>query len=251
MDWAKRIGILALVLITIIFLATMLIIGTGNLILGDEQLFMALNPDHPTPFDEFFKFFSTWGPGKFGLGIYLYLGFALTLLFLSLKYSTLQPMRFMLLLIIVSFIVGYLGIYLSLNFIIGRDRPFMNPVLLSNANYLFTDPAEIFYGASFPSGHATTGFIFATPFVLLFKKYWIRLSAIIYGILMGYARIYLGGHFPLDVLVGSLVGILSVWVCYIIFKKYVVPRVPWFQYIEPEKMIEESDKYEEELEDKL
>lgn len=59
---------------------------------------------------------------------------------------------------------------------------------------------------SLPSSHATN--IFAAAFFLsvYFRKYWALPYAI--AALVGYSRIYLGAHFPLDVFVGACVGTL-------------------------------------------
>ena len=59
---------------------------------------------------------------------------------------------------------------------------------------------------SMPSAHATN--IFAGAFFLawFFRRLWPAFLAI--AVLVGYSRVYLGVHYPLDVFVGALVGIL-------------------------------------------
>jgi len=233
MEWTKTKAILLLLIVSGIFLSILLILGGGDLIAGDASLFVLLNPHQATAFDQFFIVFSNWGPGDFGLGIYGMIILTLVLLVLSLKYRPLRPMRFMLLLVIVGFIIGYLGLTIVLKGLIGRARPFTEFDLLSptpsNAWILFTNPTITFNDPSFPSGHATAGFIFATPLLLLYKKNWIRILALAYGILVAYARIFIGVHYPLDVFVGSLIGILVVALFYLLIKRYVLPRAPWFQ----------------------
>lgn len=240
MEWTKTKAILLLIIITGIFLSLLLILGNGDLIVGDGALFILLNPHNPTPYDDFFLLLTNWGPGEFGLGIYLMIAFLAILLLLSLKFNSLRPARFILLLVIGGIIIGWLGItQFGLKVLINRPRPFMDSFMDSNAWDLFTLPQlqEIFWDTSFPSGHATSGFIFATSFILLFKKYWIRALALAYGILIGYARIFIGVHYPLDVFAGSLIGILVVAGLYLLFKRYLLPKLPWFQLEEstPEK----------------
>lgn len=240
MEWTKTRAILLLVIIAGIFLSLLLILGNGNIMSGDGTLFFLLNPHTLTPYDEFFLLLTNWGPGEFGLGFYLLIALLLVLVLLSLKYNSLRPARFMLLLVIVGILIGWLGItQFGLKIIINRPRPFMDPAMLSNAWSLFTAPEliDIFWDTSFPSGHAASAFIFVTPFLLLFKNYWIRALALAYGILLGYARIFIGVHYPIDVFVGSFIGILVVAGLYLLFKRYLLPKLPWFQLEEaaPEK----------------
>lgn len=62
---------------------------------------------------------------------------------------------------------------------------------------------------SFFSGHASNSFALATFFGFVFSKYK-RLLPFLFGLAaaIAYSRIYLGVHFPLDILCGSLFGIL-------------------------------------------
>jgi undecaprenyl-diphosphatase len=73
-------------------------------------------------------------------------------------------------------------------------------------------------GPGFPSGHAA--FLFALAVILFF---WNKKWGIIYfvlALLNGFARIYVGVHWPLDILGGLIVGTLSSTLIYFVFKKY-------------------------------
>lgn len=58
--------------------------------------------------------------------------------------------------------------------------------------------------ASFPSGHTAASFAAATAIYAINKKWGI--AAYLFAAVMGFSRLYLGVHFPTDVLVGALCG---------------------------------------------
>jgi membrane-associated phospholipid phosphatase len=57
---------------------------------------------------------------------------------------------------------------------------------------------------SFPSGHATTSFACAT--VLAFAVPRLRLPLLLLAAAIAWSRVYVGVHYPLDVLAGALLG---------------------------------------------
>jgi undecaprenyl-diphosphatase len=85
---------------------------------------------------------------------------------------------------------------------IGRVRPC---AVLQNV-HLLTDCNASY---SFPSSHAVN--IFAPAFFL--SQPFRRFSPLIYGIaaLVGYSRVYIGIHYPLDVVGGAGIGLLIAW----------------------------------------
>lgn len=60
---------------------------------------------------------------------------------------------------------------------------------------------------SFPSGHAASSFACALSIILVYPSP-IAVFALIIAFLMSFSRVYVGVHYPLDVTVGSLIGIL-------------------------------------------
>ncbi|MCX7727730.1 MAG: phosphatase PAP2 family protein [Chitinispirillaceae bacterium] len=63
----------------------------------------------------------------------------------------------------------------------------------------------IYNNKSFPSGHTCSAFAAATFLALLFKGWWYL--TFIAALLVAYSRIYLGQHFPSDVVGGAILGI--------------------------------------------
>lgn len=62
---------------------------------------------------------------------------------------------------------------------------------------------------SFPSSHAANMGAVATLFAMLYRKSLI--PALLIAFLVGYSRIYLGVHYPADVLAGWLLGAILGW----------------------------------------
>ena len=60
---------------------------------------------------------------------------------------------------------------------------------------------------SFPSGHTTASFSLATVISVYFPA--VAPFVLILALLVGLSRIYLGQHYPSDVFIGSLIGIVS------------------------------------------
>lgn len=89
-----------------------------------------------------------------------------------------------------------------------RPRPSVNPYI-------------IYHSFSFPSGHATSAIVMFST--LCFLVYHLHLKAfkpfVLFSIIMvaaiGFSRIYLGVHYPSDVLGGYLIG--SMWLMFSIF----------------------------------
>jgi undecaprenyl-diphosphatase len=72
---------------------------------------------------------------------------------------------------------------------------------------------------SFPSGHSNTAFSAAALVALSFGGwYWL---AFVPAMLVGYSRLYMGVHFPLDVVAGGLLGIVIVAITVIVYKSVV------------------------------
>jgi undecaprenyl-diphosphatase len=95
----------------------------------------------------------------------------------------------------VQFVVVY-----GLKFLIRRPRP---PAFPEGTPGLFSGPGEIL-DPSFPSAHTLYAFMIATVLSTRFPRY--RVVFFVAAGFIGWTRIYLGLHYPTDVLAGALLG---------------------------------------------
>ncbi|MDR0332926.1 MAG: phosphatase PAP2 family protein [Dysgonamonadaceae bacterium] len=66
----------------------------------------------------------------------------------------------------------------------------------------------------FISGHATNAFGFAVFLSMVFRYRWVTIVTLIWALLQGYTRIYLGVHFITDVIGGVIAGTLIAFILY-------------------------------------
>lgn len=92
-----------------------------------------------------------------------------------------------------------------------HPRPFMVPL---GHNYLFHE-AE----TSFPSNHGSAIFSFAFASYLWFKR-WFGLLMIAVGCAIAWARVYLGVHFPFDMIGAMIVSLCSCLLVRIVWQRY-------------------------------
>ena len=72
---------------------------------------------------------------------------------------------------------------------------------------------------SFPSGH-TAMMSVITCIMCYRERWWCRLGWVLATLLIAYQRMYVGVHFPLDIFVGLLIGIVAAGITYtILYKK--------------------------------
>ncbi|MBD3344559.1 MAG: phosphatase PAP2 family protein [Chitinivibrionales bacterium] len=84
-----------------------------------------------------------------------------------------------------------------------RPRPCHPEVLLEGGRFLMGNKRS----PSFPSAHAMNMFTQAMLLTMFYPRRWIWFF--LFASLIGFSRIYVGVHYPLDVLAGALFGILT------------------------------------------
>jgi undecaprenyl-diphosphatase len=88
-----------------------------------------------------------------------------------------------------------LGLALILQYFILRPRPEAVRHLMETPNF-----------PSYPSGHAALVFSAAVILSLTYKRWRWRVGVFIVAMLVAYSRLYLGHHYPSDVIAGAVLG---------------------------------------------
>ena len=120
-----------------------------------------------------------------------------------------------------AMLIGLVVVNFTIKPLVARDRPWL--VIENFVNLVpEKDPN------SFPSGHTNAAFAFALALCMAAPKRWMKIAAVCAGVLMGLSRLYVGVHYPSDVLVGavigSLCGLAGAWVVKTLWER-LAPRL--------------------------
>jgi len=149
----------------------------------DEELLRAMNQDWASPpLDGIMVTLSI-----FGL-TYIWLSIAVPLWLRNQKRTAVQLIILIILIDIAVFVTKLL---------VARDRP-------EDIRFVISLSA----GYSFPSGHAARAFGAFLLLAFASKRRLVAVPLFLYALMIGLSRIYLGAHYPSDVLGGAFVGLL-------------------------------------------
>ena len=167
----------------------------------DQQLLLFLNSLNSPFWDQVMYAISgklTWAP--------LYLAI---MIYLGVKY---RRKFFVILFFIILGITlaDQISVHLFKN-VFQRLRPCHEPEL-EGLVHLVKGECGGLYG--FVSSHATNSFYVALFSLLFIKKRWFTISIVLWASVVGYSRIYLGVHYPGDVVCGSILGAMVGWGIY-------------------------------------
>jgi undecaprenyl-diphosphatase len=185
----------------------------------DTRIFLSINGWHNASWDAIMWWISgkfTWWP--FYLLILIYLG--------ATRKLELLPM--LLFIAIVITLTDQTSVHLFKN-VFHRLRPCHEP-LLEGIVHLVNDRCGGQYG--FISSHAANAFGVTLLVISWVRKRWVAAIMVAWALLIGYSRIYLGVHYPGDVIAGGLWGAVCGWflgVCY----HWLITKIPvqWKKYV--------------------
>ena len=175
-------------------------------IFQNSNFSIIVNASHNNFLDQFFKYITFLGDGRFVFLI------ALIYLFANKKYGTS---------ILISLIINTILIQVLKRVVFSnRFRPsFYFKNLIEDGSWNMIDGVELYEKFSFPSGHTALIFCLCMSICIFMKKKYFPLLLVLLAYIVGFSRIYLSQHFLIDVLAGALIGSL-------------IPILT-FKYIEP------------------
>lgn len=160
----------------------------------DEKLFLFLNSLHNNVFD-----FLMWHISGKWIWIPLYL----FILYAIIKRFGKKSIYIIIAFIILIVAADQISVFIKNN--VQRLRPSQNPDF-EGLMHIINNYRGGKYG--FVSSHAANCFGLATFLSLLFHRKWITISIFLWAGLVAYSRIYLGVHYPGDIIAGALLGII-------------------------------------------
>jgi membrane-associated phospholipid phosphatase len=174
-----------------------MILFSFSISMGKQNFFLLLNTDGGKFYDQFFTLF-TYGGEEWAW---------VTLLFVVLF---ILKRKDVLILLIATVVFSTLITQGIKNFIFTNE---LRPIKAIADTSLIHVVKGVYVNTinSFPSGHTSSAFCIYLILCLLINKQWWLSVGLIYALLVGYSRIYLAQHFPLDVAGGIIVAIISVW----------------------------------------
>ncbi len=172
-------------------------------------LHISINQTHnPVP-DLFFKYITYLGDG------WVVLAFTLVLLFVKYRYVFIFLISNMFITIVIQvskkmIFPGYL-----------RPKAFFEGLY----DLYLVPGVDVHSQYSFPSGHSATALGLFTLLAIIMPNRWLKLLWVVLGSTTAFSRVYLSQHFLVDILAGSIIGLVITFLSFHYFNKFVPDKL--------------------------
>jgi len=167
--------------------------------LGKEEAHTLLNSYHTPYLDLSFKYITLIGNGLIPIAAFL--------LLLLVRYSWALGLG------ISSLVMGIIVQTLKRSVFAGDHRPAM---FFADGGLPHIEGVDLMLHHSFPSGHSATGFVLCLMLAFFIKKNWATYFLASLALLIAFSRVYISQHFIQDTVVGSWIGLIIAFLCYVL-----------------------------------
>ena len=173
----------------------------------DRELLTAINTDGNVTLNSFWAMYTdkwTWIP------------FVLVIIFCLLYRGDWRRRLLIVASVALLFVLSDYVVASFIKNVVCRPRPSHDPAVMNLLTYV-----NGYHGGSygFPSNHASNGFAAATFLTLLLRSRWAPVTTFTWAAGSCYSRMYMGVHYPTNILCGSLVGITFAFLVFFIYKR--------------------------------
>lgn len=173
----------------------------------DERWFLSINTVFHHPWlDQFFLIFTDLHKNYYAAIVLVFTIMFFT--FQKFRHNFWKPILAMIIAASLSDLIAYRIFKATID----RPRPSQNETLLNQGAVI----VGVAHGNSFPSNHAANIFALATTLTFTFpsgRKYFY-----IFAALVALSRVFLGVHYPMDVIAGACLGVFCGWISAVIFR---------------------------------
>lgn len=175
----------------------------------DTNLFLFLNGLHNSFFDEIMFYASNR---------FIWIPLYLIIIYFIVRKFKIKGIFISIILILTVALADDVSVHFFKNIFL-RYRPCHN-LNIQNLVHIVHGHCGGQYG--FISSHASNVFTVASMVSLIFKNKKVSIFIFVWAIFVSYSRIYLGVHYPLDVVVGALLGLTIGYLSYKMTYKYLI-----------------------------
>ncbi|PLW94475.1 MAG: hypothetical protein C0592_02660 [Marinilabiliales bacterium] len=173
--------------------------------MGSEATHIYFNEINSPFLDQFFKYLTHLGDGLVFVPMLLF--------FLMISYR--------------KTIAFALGIIIS-NIFVQSGKHLFFPEALRPSKYFeevssyelhLVEGVDLHSYHSFPSGHTATAFLVLAMLAMLSRNNWVKVLCFALAVFVSFSRVYLSQHFLEDIIVGSVIGTLSMFFAWLWMEK--------------------------------